>query len=66
MSPFRWWRDRSRRIEASEAKLRKSERLEPAIDFYAAEAADISEWARDRLEANHLTRLFEKTIRERG
>ncbi len=63
MNPVAAWRDRRRRIAAAEAELRKQERIGEAITFYADEAAEIGTWARDRLEANHLTQLFKRTVR---
>lgn len=51
-------RRRRARIEESEAALRKQERLGAIIDWQRQEAAEVSAWARERLEMNHLTELF--------
>lgn len=52
------WRRRRARIEESEAALRRQERLGEYIELQQQEAAEVSSWARERLELNHLTEMF--------
>jgi hypothetical protein len=53
--------DREERIAEARRAIAKQERLGRAIEWQRQEAADVSSWARKRLEANHLTELFLST-----
>jgi hypothetical protein len=55
---FRWRHERNRRLEEARAALARQERLGEVIDWQRAEAAEVSAWARERLQLNHLTELF--------
>lgn len=59
---MKWpWQRRRRQIEESREAIRRQERLGEIIEWQRAEAAEIGKWARERLEANHLTDLFLST-----
>lgn len=60
---MRWFWQRHRdarddRLEESREAIRKQERLGDVIEWQRQEAAAVAEWARDRLQRNHLTDLF--------
>jgi hypothetical protein len=46
-------------LEQSQQAVAKTERLRAYIELQAEEAARLKQWAHERLEANHLTQLFE-------
>ena len=55
---MKWLRRRRKHTEESRVAIEKQERLGKVIEWQAAEAREMSEWARDRLRRNHLTDLF--------
>lgn len=57
------WKRRNRRMAESKAAIERSERLGEYIDMQRQEAAEVGAWARERMEANHLSRLFYATPR---
>lgn len=59
------WKRRRDRLAESRDALARQERLGEYIDLQRQEAAEVSAWARRRLEVNHLTSLFEGIIQGR-
>jgi len=53
------WRSRRKQVEESREAIKKSDRLGPAIELQRQEALGVSKWARERLDRNHLTQIFE-------
>ena len=60
------WKRRRRLMSESRDAIARQERLGEFIDLQRAEAAEVSAWARRRLEVNHLTSLFEDMIQGRN
>ena len=55
---MRLFRRRKHLLKESREAIARQERLRPAIDLQREEAADLSEWARERMRLNHLTAIF--------
>lgn len=56
------WHRRRARIRETHRAIAKQDRLSEAIDYQIQEATAVNAKARERLERNHLTELFEGII----
>lgn len=63
MKVCQWRRRRAERIAASEKATERTKRLALAVSPLISEAQDVTTWAEQRLERNHLAELFLRSAR---